>query len=228
MCGRYTLTEAPKDLVTEFGIVDLIDFKPRYNIAPTQDVPVIRLNTAGRRELAMMQWELIPYWAKDKLGEFRRNLARAESIETKPTFREPFKDSRCIVPISGFYEWQKLDKKTKQPYYIQRRDRKPMGLAGVWDRWNGDGEVIESFAIITTVPNELIEPLKDRMPVILHPEHYEQWLAPATPVAELKELLVPFPSAELTATLVSRTVNDARNDSPVCISPVSIIPDLFS
>jgi putative SOS response-associated peptidase YedK len=242
MCGRYTLLAEANQLAAEFGIADVSPLEPRYNIAPTQDVPVVRLEggpalhgvsapssmavvrkseTGSGRRLDVLRWGLIPHWAKDSSFAYRTINARAETVATQPAFRDAFRKRRCIVPANGFFEWQKRmvgGKEVKQPHYIRRRDGRPMGLAGLWERWEGpDGTVIESFTIITTEANELVGTLHNRMPVILRPEDFDTWLSPASRPEDLKSLLVPCPPSWLEASPVSRHVNNPRNDDSGCI-----------
>ncbi|MDO8631789.1 MAG: SOS response-associated peptidase, partial [Phycisphaerales bacterium] len=182
MCGRYTLTISQQQLAEAFEIHELEHLRPRYNIAPTQVVPVVRVSgESGRRELAMYRWGLIPHWAKDPTIGNRMINARAETAAEKPAFRSAMKRQRCLVPCTGFYEWKVLDpaakKPAKQPYYIRRRDEGVFAFAGLWDRWRSpDGKEINSFAILTTEPNELMRELHDRMPVIIPREAYGVWL----------------------------------------------------
>lgn len=246
MCGRYTLLAEPQELAAEFEVIEPAGFAPRYNIAPTQDVPIVRLvgvaapssmavvrlaepggasSGAPARRLDILRWGLIPHWAKDAKFGYRTINARAETVATQPAFRDAFRKRRCIVPANGFFEWQKLaqgGKEVKQPHYIHRRDGRPMGIAGLWDRWVGpDGEAIESFTIITTEANALIRPLHNRMPVILRHEDYAAWLDPATKPDRLTSLLVPCPAEQLAVRPVSRRVNSPRNDGPACIAALS-------
>lgn len=234
MCGRFTFVVDAKELAAHFD-VEAGPFKPRYNIAPSQDVPIIRLHRAsapgtatvvrqgdaGEREVAMLRWGLIPHWAKDAKIQYRTINARAETVATQPAFREAFRKRRCIVPASGFYEWSKTDDQGKQPYYIQRKDETPLAFAGLWERWTGpDGATIESFTIITTSANDLIAPFHDRMPVILASGDFDAWLDSASPADALKALLRPFASDQMKMTRVSKHVNSPRNDDPDCVAGV--------
>ncbi len=237
MCGRYTLTAEADELAAEFDLVEPIPLAARYNIAPTQRVPVVRFHAAGDappkravvritepggvRRLDILRWGLVPHWAKDLKFGFRTINARAETVATQPAFREAFRSRRCLVPASGFYEWQRAmedGKEVKQPRYIRRVGDKPMALAGLWESWTApDGEVVETFTIITTSANDAIRPFHDRMPVILRSEDYEAWLNPATKPDALKALLVPCPADWLSITSVSRRVNSPGFDDPDCI-----------
>ena len=229
MCGRYTLTR-PGDLLTELGVETTEPLQARYNIAPTQKVPVVRA-TAGvipaasetARELANLRWGLIPFWAKDiKIGNRMIN-ARSETVSEKPAFRNSLRRKRCAILADGFYEWKKLAE-GKQPYLIHLRDHRPFLFAGLWDRWSkGPIDPIESFTILTTRPNDKVAELHNRMPVILTPEALELWLDPAVDdAARLVELLEPYDAAETEFSAVSKLVNRPSNDVPQCVVPIEI------
>jgi putative SOS response-associated peptidase YedK len=175
------------------------------------------------REAVLLKWGLIPSWAKDDSMSARLINARSETVTEKPAFREAFKRSRCIIPADGFYEWQRTEGK-KQPYFFHMRDEHPFGFAGLWDRWRGEnGKVIESCTILTTEANEVLLPVHDRMPVILHPETYDEWLdADARAVESLKELLRPYPASEMTSYPVSARVNSPRNQGEELITRMAI------
>lgn len=216
----------------------LLDLDERYNVAPTQRSPVVRadigadgtIGPGGPRALVTLRWGLIPSWAKDtKIGNTAIN-ARAEGIESKPAFRSAFKRRRCIVPVSGFYEWKKTGEKTKQPYYItSAADDELLAFAGLWEWWKPpaddagvQAEPIESFTIITTTPNEVMANLHDRMPVILDRADFTRWLDPAnTDTASLLSLLKPYPSELLRCWPVSTIVNAPKNDVPECVERVN-------
>jgi putative SOS response-associated peptidase YedK len=218
MCGRFTLT-APADVLNQFfPLFDLADVPPRYNIAPTQMVIALRhLPQAARPEFVRLRWGLIPAWADDIKAGYRMINARAETAAEKPAFRFAFRERRCLILADGFYEWQKLDGR-KQPHYIRLGDGKPFAFAGLWERWHKGEEPVESCTILTTDANELMRPLHDRMPVILHPADYACWLDPARHEgAELQQLLRPFPSEQLTAYPVGTQVNNARFDDKSCV-----------
>ena len=211
MCGRYTLRTAAEEIAAAFGVEEMPAVEARYNIAPTQSVLSIRQSPGGR-EARWLKWGLIPSWAKDTAMGARLINARSETVAEKPAFREAFKQRRCLIPADGFYEWQRRDGK-KQPFYFRLRDERPFGFAGLWEKWRSpEGEVIESCAILTTEANELLRPVHDRMPVILHPEDYQLWLEEdARQRALLKELLRPYPAEEMLAYPVSATVNSPSN-----------------
>jgi putative SOS response-associated peptidase YedK len=217
MCGRYTLRTPPAVLVEHFRLGSVPDMVPRFNIAPTQQVGIVRRG-GDQRELVWAQWSLIPFWAKDpKIGNSMIN-ARAESAAEKPAFRDAFRRRRCLVAADGFYEWKKTGAKTKQPYYFHTKDDRPFGFAGLWESC---GE-LESCTILTTTPNELCATVHDRMPVILSPADYDRWLDPAvTDAAELQSLLDAYPAEEMLATPVSTHVNNVRNINEACIAPVA-------
>jgi putative SOS response-associated peptidase YedK len=227
MCGRYTLT-APGEIVAEiFDLVDVPPILPRYNLAPTQEAAVVRVVSRGApRSLAMLRWGLVPYWATDpKIGNHMIN-ARGDSVAEKPAFRDSFRRQRCLVPADGFYEWQKLAPKVRQPYLIRRQDRLPFGFAGLWSSWRGpDGARLETFTIVTTAPNDLLRPLHDRMPVILDRRDFAAWLDPGNrDTARLQSLLAPAPDAGWEAVPVSRAVNSPDYDEPGCIEPLLAPP----
>jgi putative SOS response-associated peptidase YedK len=219
MCGRFTLAVPAADIADFFEVDARLNLPPRYNIAPTQQAPVVRTKEDGR-ELALLRWGLVPAWAKDPAIGNRMINARAESVAEKPAFRAAFKARRCLVPADGFYEWQKAGK-GKQPFYIRRKDRAPFAFAGLWERWRdrAEGETLETFTIITTEPNSLMAPIHNRMPVIIPEEAYEQWLDPEE--RGDPDLLVPYPEEELTAYPISTWVNSPAHDDARCIEAVS-------
>jgi putative SOS response-associated peptidase YedK len=192
---------------------------PRYNIAPTQDVPIVRLAREGdRRQLILVRWGLVPYWADDVAIGNRLINARCEAIERTPAFREAYRRRRCLVPADGFFEWRK-DGKGRQPLLVRRRDRAPFAFAGLWERWKQpDGNVLRSCTIVTCPPNALVEPVHNRMPVILAAEDFPRWLDPE---AGGRELLKPCPPEWLEAYEVSPRVNSPQNDDPDCIAPLA-------
>lgn len=224
MCGRFSqaqIAELDREL---FKLLRIPAAEPRYNVAPTQDAAVVRARPgAAERSLDFLRWGLIPHWAKDFTIGNRMINARAETVDRKPAFEVPFRRQRCLVPVDGFYEWKKLGR-IKQPYFIRLHDRRPFALAGLWDRWSDAGhEPIESFTILTTNPNALVEPIHNRMPVILSPTHYDTWLDPAvSDAARLRPLLQPFPAEALTAYPVSRHVNSPANEGPECVTPIEV------
>jgi len=218
MCGRFTLA-TPGEVIAElFSLPAVPDLSPRYNIAPTQDVAIVRNRASGEREWAAVHWGLIPSWAKDPGIGARMINARAETIAEKPAFRSAFRARRCLIPADGFFEWRKLEGR-KQPYYITWRGGKPFAFAGLWETWRGgDAPAKESCTILTTSPNEVLVSLHDRMPVILSPRDHAAWLDGATEREALLALLAPCPSEEVEAYPVSLRVNSPRNDDPGCIA----------
>jgi putative SOS response-associated peptidase YedK len=224
MCGRFLLRASAAEIA---GIADIpepvADFAPRYNIAPMQDVVAVRFNPAtGRRSLDALRWGLVPLWAKDPSFGARSVNARAEGIETKPTFREAFAQRRCLIPVSGFYEWRRSGP-GKTPYVILPKDGGLFFLAGLWERWRDPttGEILRSCTIITCPPNPAIAPIHDRMPVIPAPDTWRRWLGeiPARQ-DELLALLRPCPADAFRIEPVGTRVNNVRNDDPSLIDPM--------
>jgi putative SOS response-associated peptidase YedK len=218
LCGRYLLT-SPVDLLRQlFRFMERPNLGPRFNIAPTQEVPVVRLSREGdRHELIQVRWGLVPYWADDlKIGNRLIN-ARAETVERAPAFREAYQRRRCLVPADGFYEWRKSGKE-RQPLLIRRQDRAPFAFAGLWERWRQpDGPVVRSCTIVTCPPNALVAEVHNRMPVILAAEDHDRWLDPAQ--GDGKALLRPCPAEWLEAVAVSPRVNSPANDDPEVLLP---------
>lgn len=226
MCGRYTLTSSGDVVAEIFELVDVPPILPRYNMAPTQEAAVVRVVAPGApRTLDRLRWGLIPTWAQDPAIGNRMINARAESVAEKPAYRDSFRRRRCLVLADGFYEWKKLDPKTKQPYLIRRQDRLPFAFAGLWSWWQdrqaAASPAIETFTILTTDPNDLLRPLHDRMPVILDRRDHAAWLDPANrDAAGLQALLVPAPVEGWETVPVSRAVNSPAHDEPDCIEPL--------
>jgi putative SOS response-associated peptidase YedK len=222
MCGRFTLRAAPEQVAEHFDLPEAPALAPRYNIAPTQPVAAVRENPdSGKRELTFFNWGLIPSWADDPSIGSRMINARGETAADKPSFRAAFKYRRCIVPADGFYEWQKRNG-GKQPHLIGLADGGIFGFAGLWEHWERDGSVIESCTLLTTEPNDLLSSIHNRMPVILQPEDYAEWLAPDIQQADsLRHLLRPFPAEQMIAVPVSMAVNNPRNENPACVVPLT-------
>ena len=222
MCGRYTAIQLPL-FADDIEIPGNIP--PRYNIAPTQDVAVItNASPDGSRKVEFLRWGLIPSWAKDvKIGSRMIN-ARSETLGEKPSFRNAYKRRRCLVLADGYYEWVGVPTQTtKQPVYIRLKSKKPFAFAGVWEEWDNKGvdELIRSCTIITCPPSSFLEKIHHRMPVILPPETYEEWLAPGEQAPDkLQQLLQPYTDEEMEAYAVSKFVNTPKNDSPECITPL--------
>ncbi|MEE9297241.1 MAG: SOS response-associated peptidase [Phycisphaerae bacterium] len=224
MCGRFTLTSSQEQIAKVLpGLVFDVPIDPRYNIAPTQSVATV-LNDE-RMSVSMVQWGLIPSWAKDRAIGNRMINARAETLAEKSSFKRPFKSQRCLILADGFYEWKQRPGKTgktgKTPVYIYLRDHRPFAFAGLWDRWKSpDQKVVVSCTIITTEANEMLVPIHSRMPVIIAPRYYEQWLAPQDrPPESMISCLQPIPSSSFALHEVSKQVNRATFDDPVCIKP---------
>ncbi len=219
MCGRYTLTASPEAVQMAFQLKAVPNLTPRYNIAPTQMVPII--TGEARDSLTWVKWGLIPSWAKDESGASMLINARSETIEEKPSFRSAFKKRRCLVPADGFYEWRK-DGDKKRPQYIYLDEREVFAFAGLWETWkNPVGEMVFSCTIITGEPNDLIKTMHHRMAVILPPDQYSDWLDDETPLPVLKNMLTPYPPEHMHTYEVSTLVNNARVDQPNLLEPNS-------
>lgn len=222
MCGRYD-NLIPRDALVQLFRLEILppsNFPPRYNIAPTQDIPVVRLEENNHHELMMARWGLIPYWMKEKPKQPHIN-ARAEAVDRTPMFREAFASRRCLIPATGFYEWERREG-GKHPFRFVMKDRAPFAFAGMWEAARIGGERVRSATIIVTAANDLVGRIHDRMPVILGPEAYETWLDPLSSIDEVKSLLAPFPSAGMDSYPVSQAVNHYENDNEACIEPVEL------
>lgn len=221
MCGRFYLDTPPKRLLKHFSLQQMPLLTARFNIAPSQDIAAIREGEVGR-ELVMLRWGLIPHWAKEEKTKFSMINARAETVATKPAYRTAFRQRRCLVPASGFIEWQPTDR-GRQPYAVRLKDTDLFAFAGLWEHWEGaDGKTIESCTIIVTDANELLQPIHDRMPVILDPDDYDDWLGhEAVETEHLLSLLRPYPAKQMILYPVSKRVNNPKNDDLECIKPVS-------
>lgn len=222
MCGRFRLRRADK-LAERFDIEPEDDWTPRYNIAPTQDVVVIRQDPAKPKRFGShLRWGLIPYWAKDASIGNKMINARAESIATKPAFQESLKERRCLIPGDAFYEWKRKGK-TKTPFCFTMADESIFAFAGIWDKWRSpEGKVIETCSIITTKPNALCADIHDRMPVILPDDVYDLWLDPGFQRTDaICDLLKPFNAELMNRYEVSDRVNLVQNDDPACAEPLA-------
>jgi putative SOS response-associated peptidase YedK len=222
MCGRFVQYSHPEVYASQFDLNSLCEAKPRYNLAPTQPVLVIRRSEGGKRELVPLRWGLVPAWSKGPDHRYSMINARAESVSEKPAYRSAFKHRRCLIPAEGFYEWR-ADAGGKVPYLIRRQDGAPFAMAGLWERWRGDdGAALESCTIIVTEANALVRGIHDRMPVILGPAYYEAWLDPGNPDLDgLRGLLRPADPDPWTLHPVSRRVNSPRNDTPDLVESVA-------
>ena len=224
MCGRYKLTVSWREIVRLYNLTNSVNLQPRYNIAPTQDVLAITFDGETKeRRGEMMRWGLVPFWAKDTKVGYSLINAKAETIATKPAYREAFKKRRCIIPADSFYEWQATGGKHKQPYLIQMKDHGVFGFAGLWERWTdkSSGEVVRSCTIVTTEPNELCAPIHNRMPVILDADVYSRWLGerPAT-ADELHAMLKPYSAELMECFKIGPRIGNVKYDEPSLIEPV--------
>ncbi len=219
MCGRYALITVGDELAAALGLADVtVHTRARYNIAPSQPVPVVTAQEPHR--LVRMRWGLVPAW-KPKAGRVARAIinARAESLDQRAAFREPLRRYRCVVPADGFYEWQRRGNR-RQPWYFYRRDRRPFAFAGLYVPGAGGGEEVGTVAIVTCAPNSLLAVVHDRMPVLLGDGARQAWLSAEERVAELLRLLQPFPSEEMAGHAVSAAVNPARAEGAELIRPL--------
>lgn len=221
MCGRYTLHHTPEEVAERFEVEAINELlSPRYNIAPSQLVPVIRqINT---KEMAVCKWGLVPYWAKDPAIGNKLINAKAETLAEKPSFKQALAKRRCLIPVDGFYEWQKRGKAPSQPIYVRRRDGGLFAFAGLWEEWRTpDGNHLQSCTIITVEPNALIAQFHHRMAAILRPEEEALWLNPQQKVADVLPLLRPYEADDLEAFPVSRAVNSPSFEDASCIAPLT-------
>ncbi|MGF1518869.1 MAG: SOS response-associated peptidase [Nodosilinea sp.] len=225
MCGRFSLNQTGDDLAAAFHLRAVPPVAPRYNIAPTQPVAAA-VATADRPEpyFELLRWGLIPSWAKDPAIGNRLINARAETVSEKPSFRAAFKRRRCLIMADGFYEWQQLsNRKTKQPHYIFLKEHQPFAFAGLWEHWSDSvsGGELQTCTILTTAPNELMEPIHNRMPVILPPDDYAAWLDPSYDQPQvLQAMLRPYEATAMGRYPVSTLVNKTQNDLPACLEPL--------
>jgi putative SOS response-associated peptidase YedK len=219
MCGRYVITSPPAAIRALFGYPEQPNFPPRYNVAPTQPIPIVRLNES-RRQFALVRWGLIPAWVKDPKGFSLLINARAESALDKPAFRNAMRRRRCLIPADGFYEWRESGG-GKQAYFVRRRDRAPYAFAGLYETWTGpNGEELDTAAIVTTNANRALSVIHDRMPVILPEQAFDLWLDCAKVDAETATaLLVPARNDLLEAYQVSPAVNRVANNTAALIAP---------
>lgn len=221
MCGRYNVTTDAQAMIDFFEVeqtlFDLNAWRPRYNVAPSQNVPIIR-DTGEGRELLLARWGLVPHWSKEDKLKYSTINARAETVADKPVYREPFKHKRCLIPATGFYEWQQQDG-AKTPYHIHMPGGTLFAFAGLWDHWGAGERAFDSCAVIVTGANATMQSIHNRMPVILNPAQYNTWLnTDHFDRAQLEALLVPF-GGTLDAYVVDRYVNSPKNDDAACIKP---------
>jgi len=225
MCGRFTNKAKPEQLKQEFkvGRKNPNLYEPRFNIAPAQMIDVV-IEPENERLLTQLKWGLVPSWSKDAQTAKGLINARCETITEKPSFREAFKSRRCIIPASGFFEWQKKGTGAKQPFYFYLNEKEVFGFAGLYEEWidKQSGEILETCTIITTEANDVLKPVHDRMPVILEPESYDEWLdAKVKDTERLQKFLVPYPAQEMTSYAVSTNVNIPDSNSPELIIPLN-------
>ena len=224
MCGRYVITSAPEAICRLFGYADRPNFPPRYNVAPTQPVPIVRL-FEGRRQFALVRWGLIPSWAKDPRTFSLLINARGESVNDKPAFHAAMRRRRCLFPADGFYEW-KQDGTRRRPYLAKLKSGGPMAFAGLWETWTGpNGEEQESAVIVTTPANRTCAAIHDRMPAIIAPEAFDLWLDCGKVDAETAaSLITPAREGLLEVYEVSTAVNRVANDAPTLVEPMVETP----
>ena len=225
MCGRFARKSTQEVLADWFGVEleDMPWFAPSFNVAPQSVQPVVRLSRdAGNREFALMRWGLVPAWAKDAKTGYSTINARSEEVASKPAFREAFKKRHCLIPADSFYEWMRLDAKSKRPFAIALKSGEPLAFAGLWESWRPkDGTPLETFTILTTSENELMRPIHDRMPVILEPKDYARWLDAGAPARPAVDLLRPYSAEQMCAWPVSDRVGNVRNNEPALLEPLA-------
>ncbi len=217
MCGRYILSAPPETIADHFDVREVPPFAPSWNIAPTRVVPVVRESPEGERECVLLRWGLIPFWSKDPSIGSRMINARAESCTDKPAYRAAFRKRRCLVPVSGFYEW-KPEGRYKQPYLFRLADEPVFALGGLWEQWRSpEGDEVQTFTIVTTAASAAIQPYHERMPLVIAHRDYEEWLSSPNP----GELLKPFEGGTFEIFPVSRRVNSVENDEPALAAPLA-------
>jgi len=221
MCGRFARESTQEVLAGWFGVEleDMPWFAPSYNVALQSFQPVVRLDCDfGKRAISLLRWGLVPAWAKDAKIGYNTINARAEEVVSKPAFREAFKKRHCLIPADNFYEWMRLDAKSKRPFAIALKGDEPFAFAGLWVSWRSkDCPPLETFTILTTTENELMRPIHDRMPVILEPRDYDRWLDAGDPARPPVDLLRPFPAEMMLAWPVSDRVGNVRNSDPALL-----------
>lgn len=220
MCGRFTLTRSAAEVAEHFGLASALALAPRWNAAPTQELPIVRVRSSGGRVLELRRWGLVPRWAKEPSVGARMINARVESVLERPAFRDAVQRRRCLVPADGFFEWQGRAR-ARRPYHLALPDGALFGIAGLYERWRGaGGEVVDSFTLLTRPARGAVAALHDRMPLIVDPPGYAAWLDPAAPdPAALLAALPDRVGTDLLARPVSTRVNDVRNDDPACLAP---------
>ena len=222
MCGRYKLAAKPEQIAKQFAVTIPLDFKPRYNIAPGQEILVVRRRGPSLpRELAALRWGLIPSWAKDPGIAFKMINARSETVSDKPAFRDAINQRRCLIPATGFYEWRR-EGKTRIPFCFTMLDDSIFAIAGIWEIWrDATGKILETASILTTSSNNLLADIHDRMPVIIAASDYDLWLDPIVPCdPAISSLLQPFDAAKMRRQQVSSRVNSVKFDDPECAEAI--------
>lgn len=225
MCGRFVQYSHPEIYAEQFDLDQVCEATPRYNVAPSQSVLAIRQSKSGNRQLVPLRWGLVPNWSKGPDSRYSMINARAETVRTKPAYRNAFKHRRCLIPAEGFYEWHQTAA-GKQPYLIRRQDAEPFAMAGLWESWHGeDGEPLDSCSIIVTEANAIVRSIHDRMPAILAAIDFAAWLDPENKDAEgLSELLRPAIPDQWTLVPVSKRVNNSRNEGPELLQSIDPNP----
>jgi putative SOS response-associated peptidase YedK len=224
MCGRYAVISAPEAVRALFRYLEKPNFPPRYNIAPSQPIAIVRLSE-GRRQFVLVRWGFIPSWVKDPKTVSLMFNARGETAGEKPAYRNAMRRRRCLVPADGFYEW-KRDGDRKRPHWVRPRKGGPIAFAGLWEAWTGpNGEEIETAAIVTTAANDTLRPLHDRMPVVVPPDAFDLWLDPNADLQMASSLMTPAPNDFFVAYEVSSAVNRAGNDDPALLTPAGEMPE---
>lgn len=223
MCGRYSITTAPEAMRALFRYKEQPNFPPRYNVAPTQPVPIVRL-VEGERRFALVRWGLIPPWVKDPRNFTLLVNARGESVNEKASFRNAMRRRRCLFPADGFYEWRP-EGRGRRPFHVRPKGGGPMAFAGLWETWTGpNGEELETAAIITTNANRTLAAIHERMPVVVPPEAFDLWLDCANVDAKTASAMItPAPEDALEAYEISPAVNRVANDSPELIEAVPTV-----
>jgi putative SOS response-associated peptidase YedK len=228
MCGRTALTAHPDDLRLAFALDETPSLlAPHYNVTPSQPLNVVRVIRGSTgplcRRLEPLRWGLVPFWADDPKIGHKLALARVETVQTSPAFREAVRKRRCLVAVDGFFEWLREGRSKSRPFFVRREDKRPFALAGIWDRWvSKDGEVVESCAILTQPSNRAMDAIHDRMPVVLEPQTWQRWLDTSLVDAGAITPLLAARSPELVAYEVSAYVNDPRHDDAACIEPAAV------
>ena len=219
MCGRFALFSSPVKIMNHFATIDELNLEPRFNIAPSESVPIIRLDETGKRVCELARWGLIPSWVEDP-DEIQHPVnAKAETAAIKPMFRHAYRTSRVLIPADAFYEW--TTRNGKQPYLIKLKDNELMGLGGLLESWHGYETEIRTFTILTTNANLLMADIYDRMPVIIKPEDYSSWLdTKLTDIPRIQAMIKPYPERLMEAYPISRNINNPLHDSPDLIAPV--------